>query len=92
MPNGTEIEKSTFVNADEKTHRGLTYDMLKGIWDTQCEQISRCNARFQDIDDDIKVLKKRKIVDKSVAAGSGFVGGYLAMITVWIKSLIFGGS
>ena len=71
MPNGSGIEKSTFVDADEKTRIAMTFDLLSEIHDAQQAQISKCDKRF-------KPLERRKWFDKGIAGGIGAIGGFMA--------------
>ena len=68
--NGLPVEKDTFVGADEKTYRGLQYDMLHHIWEA---------ARGQD--DRITKIESHKWWNKAASASGGIIGGMIAVIT-----------
>ncbi len=70
--NGLPVEKDTFIDADDKTYRSLEYDMLKHIWKS---------TRGQD--ERIKKLESRKRMDTTVAAGTGILGGAMALMGKW---------
>lgn len=79
-----EIKKETFVNADEQTTKELTFDLLAGIHEKvdrlTCSyerHMSICEERFSKIE-------KRKKLDTAAAAGSGVVGGFLAVVAQWL--------
>lgn len=81
------ITKDTYVNADSKTTKALTYDMLndigKSIEDMKkvhVEHLEVCNKRF-------KGLESRRKKDTVIASGSGVIGGFLAVTSTWIKNL-----
>lgn len=83
-----DVEKDTFINADEKTTKMLTYDMLKGIRESverivivHDTHLEICRVRFDKIE-------KRKKTDRAISAGSGFLGGFAAVVTTWLKNLL----
>ena len=67
------VKKETYVDADEKTYRALSYDMFKSIHDSQ-------KVGFSQHDKRIKCLEKRKKKDSLLEAGMGLMGGLLAML------------
>ncbi len=84
------IKKETYVDADEKTTKALTFDLIDNLFtemkDTKefhVEHIKTCGSRFKKIENG-----KRK--DTAVAAVSGTVGGSLTIIGLWLKNK-FGG-
>lgn len=72
MP-GHGVEKETFVEADEKTFRALTFDILNSIDSNVCD-------KYNAHEDRISKLEKRKKRDTSVSGGAGLVGGFIAAI------------
>ena len=74
------IPKETFVNADEKTYRSLEYDMLSHI--LNCNETCRTDHDKILVEHaaEIKKIKNRRHIDTGVSAGSGVLGGFLAMI------------
>ncbi len=77
------IKKETYVDADEKTTKALTYDILNKLYErsgemSRChaEHLKTCGARFKILEDEEKA-KGRKNTAK--ASASGFVGGFVAM-------------
>lgn len=90
MPLTKMIERETYVEADEKTTKALTYDLLVSLGNKideikQCHasQVTKCDAR-------IKALEDKKKKDTRTAATTGFMGGFVAMSIYWVKSW-FGG-
>lgn len=80
------VSRDTYVNADQKTNRGLTFDMLDSIQasleemkNAHIEHMKVCNGRF-------KVIEGRRKKDTAIASGSGVIGGFLAVASTWIKS------
>jgi len=80
------IEKQTFIDADAKTTKALTFDMLEYQCDLleklqQCHEdhMAACNKRFE------KLEAKRKR-DTATSAVSGFLGGFVAMAVYWFKN------
>ena len=87
---GHGIKKETYVGADEKTTKELTFDLLEHLRAKldettafQAKQIETCDKRFKGIEN-----KKKK--DTAVSAVSGFGGGGVAVLLIWLKSK-FGG-
>ena len=74
MPNGHGIQKETYVHADEKTFRGLTYDILDSINSNVCTKYNEHEVR-------IEKLEKRRRRDTGTSAGTGVLGGFLAVLT-----------
>lgn len=77
------IKKETYVAADEKTTKALTYDILNKLYErtgemTKCHQdhVKTCGVRFKVLEDEDEA-KGRKNTAK--ASASGFVGGFVAM-------------
>ena len=84
------IKKDTYVNADKETTKALTFDLLDNLCtkfdsfqDIQREQVQACNGRF-------KKLEKKRKVDTTVAAATGFGGGFIAMAAFYIRQWIKG--
>ena len=84
------IKKETYVDADEKTTKAMTYDLLDNLYtkmdDTaklQVKQVENCDKRFTTIE-------KKKRRDTVVSTASGFGGGGVAVLLIWLKSK-FGG-
>lgn len=81
------IDKDTYVEADEKTTKALTFDLLTNIHnkvdelkDCYHKHLGICEDRFKKIEDG----KKR---DTAVAAASGVAGGFLAVVANYVKNL-----
>lgn len=78
-----DIKKETYVEADEKTVKALTYDILSKIYENtgevvKChrEHIKTCGARFKALEDEEKAKGRRDTVK---ASASGFIGGFVAV-------------
>jgi len=86
------VTKETFVDADEKTTKALTYDLITGICnkidkmhDCQVAQVQKCSTRMG------KMEKKRasdRRKDTAVSASSGFFGGATIWLGIYLKQLI----
>lgn len=75
-----EIQKQTYVEADEQTTKGMTYDLLQGLHQ-KIDALRHCYELHLGIcDGRFKKIENRKVMDKALAAGSGVVGGFLANI------------
>ena len=74
------IPKDTFVNADEKTYRSLEYDMLSHI--LNCNEVCRIDHDKILLEHATAIgkLKKKRHIDTGISAGSGFMGGFLAIL------------
>ena len=84
------IKKETYVDADEKTTKALTYDLLDNLYvkmsdtaELQVQQVEKCGMRF-------KKIENGKKKDTAISAISGFGGGFVAVAATWIKK-IWGG-
>ncbi len=77
-----DVEKETFVDADEKTTKALTYDMLNGLHELMNGQFSVCDKRF-------KILEGRKRRNILIASSSGVFGGVLTSIGYYVKTVVF---
>jgi hypothetical protein len=83
-----EIKKETFVNADEQTTKELTFDLLVGIHD-KVDKLTMSYEKHMPICEERFIkIEKRKKLDTATAAGSGVVGGFLAVVAQWLG---FGG-
>lgn len=79
------IKKETYVDADEKTTKALTFDLLDNLY-RQMDKMTNghdshvevCSVRFT------KIERKRK-KDTAIASASGFGGGFVAMSAYYIK-------
>ena len=81
------IKKETYVNADEKTTKALTFDLLDKLYEKHQEtqeihkiHLEVCNARFD-------CLENKKKRDSASASLFGLLGGFLAIVVLWIKNL-----
>jgi len=81
-----DIQKDTYVKADEEMLKGMTFDLLVGLHNKidflhVCydDHMGKCEKRFQK-------LENRKKIDTTLSAGTGIIGGFLAWITSgWLK-------
>ncbi len=98
---GHGIKKETYVNADEKTTKSMTFDLLeqlgKQMDETQefhVEHLKGCGHRFKDIEDNAveaeKKADKRAKRDTAAGVAFGFIGGYTAVATTWLKKTFMG--
>jgi hypothetical protein len=72
----TDIDRETYIKADDPTHRGLTYDMLKSLSGKMDKYGDRCTS-----------LEKRKLRDSASSSLFGLLGGFIAGITGWFKGV-----
>ena len=76
--------RETFIGAEtDKDFRGMLWDMFNH--DAYCTEKRKleCAARFVNSEDRIKDLEARKKIDAGVSAGTGILGGFIAMIGKW---------
>lgn len=82
------VEKTTYVEADEKTTKALTFDLLNSL-DEKMEDLTKCYHEHLGIcDRRFKSLELKKKRDTAIASASGFGGGFVAMAVHYIKSWI----
>jgi len=81
------VSKATYVNADESTTKALTYDMINGLYEKLAEVNERVEDNRVDCNERLNKLENRKKIDTGVAAGSGLVGGFIAMFIKGIKDI-----
>jgi hypothetical protein len=79
------IEKDTYVDADEKTTKALTFDLLNNIHDKVSELASCYHKHLGTCEDRFKKIEDRKRHDTTVSAVTGIGGGFLAMMSYYIK-------
>lgn len=84
---GHDITKDTYVNADEKTTKALTYDLINGLYVENERLQKKVDENKSDCNDKIKKLENRKKFDTTVSAVSGGIGGFFAMT---LKAVICG--
>ena len=82
------IKKETYVEADEKTTKALTYDLLSKVYDKvenlqsmHAGHLETCDVRFHK-------LENRKRHDTRISGLFGFLGGFVAFCIYWIKELV----
>ena len=79
-----EISREAFESADDHTKQLLIFDMLQAqsklLTGSTEAQKTFCTARCQICDTRMKALEGRKFLNGGLAAGGGFVGGFVAMI------------
>lgn len=80
-----DIQKSTYIDANEETTKALTYDILYGIYKKLEEltssyhsHLSMCDKRFKGLEDN----KKKDTINSSMF---GFLGGFVAVAATWLK-------
>ena len=85
------IKKQTYVEADPKTQSALTFDLLDGLHKRIDElnsgakvQVEACGKRFTS-------LEKQNKRDTARASIWGLIGGFFAIIFLWIKDYLTGG-
>lgn len=78
------VKKETYVNADEKTTKALTFDLLNKLYELaeertkqHIEHLEKCNGRFKKIESN----KKRNI---TIASAGGTAGGIIAAASYYI--------
>ncbi len=70
-----EVQKDTYINADDKTRHALTFDMLSSINDELMRHSKPCNKRFE-------ALEKSKKKSITITSLFGFLGGFVAMLSM----------
>lgn len=86
MPNG--ISRETYADLDLKSQNMVIYDMVKEIHKVIHEQPVACQARADSCDARIKTLETRKNRDTAFSGMMGFVGGFLAVATTWLRGTL----
>jgi hypothetical protein len=79
------VKKSTFIEADEKTTKALTYDMLSNLYDKLDELIICQKTQANLCDERFKSLESRKRKDATIASAGGIFGGFVAVVAYYIK-------
>lgn len=80
-----DIQKSTYVDADDRTRTGMTFDLLMGLH-AKSDQLKECYDSHKAIcENRFKKLEDRKKIDTVTSAGAGLIGGFLAQITGWFR-------
>lgn len=81
------IKKETYVNADEKTTKALTFDLLNKLYEMaeertkqHVEHLEICRTRF-------KKLESNKKKNVAIASASGAAGGFIAVASYYIDKL-----
>ena len=79
------IKKETYVEADHKTQSALTFDLLDKIYslvdensEIYKEHLGICDKRFKKVENN-----KRK--DTAKSSLFGILGGFVAIIAIWLK-------
>lgn len=87
----SSVKKETYIDADEKTTKALTFDILSNIDEKLdslkvCHEkhIEVCKKRFVKIEDDVKDGRKKDAKSSSIF---GFLGGFVAMVLYYLKTL-----
>jgi hypothetical protein len=83
-----DIQKETYVEADEKTTKALTYDILHGLYNkmdvlNKCyeDHLSICEHRFD-------ILEKEKKRNAVISGGTGFIGGVVVMVGYIVDRIV----
>ena len=84
------VKKSTYIDADEKTTKALTYDMLSNLYDKLEELVTCQRSQVMKCDRRMKGLEDRKKKDAAIAASGGFIGGFVAVLIYYIKQWLGG--
>jgi len=78
-----EIEKDTYVDADEATTKALTFDLLAGLH-KKMDEVKVCYDKHLGIcEKRFKRLEDRKKLNTTLIAVSGFLGGLMAGVLRW---------
>lgn len=73
--------KDTFERADQETKLYMIFDIAKSTNDVLTLSLKEYLAHKKACEDRFKKLENRKWRDKGIASASGFLGGFLAMIS-----------
>jgi hypothetical protein len=79
------IEKQTYVDADEKTTKALTYDLFVSLHKEVGDLSKRVDKEIDGCSERVSKIEKRKKFDTSISAVSGAIGGFIAIL---LKKLI----
>ena len=63
----------------EQRHYSL-YKILQSMDKKLSEKDLQCKGQIKECRDKFEKLEKRKAIDKGYAVGSGFIGGFVAML------------
>lgn len=73
-----DIQKDTFVEADEKTTKSLTFDLLMAI-NSNILDLKGCYEKHLGVcKDRFEKLENQKKVNTVLSAGGGVIGGIIA--------------
>lgn len=71
------ISRETYEAMKEGDKLNVLFDYLKLSHECACKMETKLNAL------EVRLQRKKK-VDSAISSVSGFVGGYVAMLTAWI--------
>ncbi len=88
MSQGQPIDKDTYVEADEKTTKALTFDLLVNLHE-KVDELKECYYKHLGVcEDRFKKIEDSKKGDRTLSAATGVGGGFLAMVAYYIKDWI----
>jgi len=72
------IEKQTYVDADERTTKALTYDLFVALHREVIDLNTKVDKEVNGCSKRVSKLEKRKKFDTGMSAVSGGIGGFIA--------------
>jgi len=78
-----ETSRETFEGADSSTQNLILFDSIKSLDDKICKRHAQHDQKHDELD---KHVVKSGRINRATSAGSGLVGGFLAVV----MSKIFG--
>ena len=73
MTDGLKISNDTFQTYSTDAKLNTLFDFVKDIHAHNCRQLGDCEARFTK-------LERWKVIKAGATLGSGFLGGFAAML------------
>jgi len=79
------VKKETYVNADEKTTKALTFDMLDSMGARIDEMVTCHKSQVEECKGKFNKIKNKGKKDTAIASVSGFGGGAFVVVTGYVK-------
>lgn len=81
MRNKGSITRETFAHLSQGDQLWILFDTLQTVKEECCLRGKRCETRFEKIENS-------KSSDKALVVLGGVIGGFLAWLVSWLRTLI----